>query len=106
MKKVQDYLKELDREKLVDAYFERIPGGNAGLFDDEYLTEETCDEPGDEPDIKKYSLYMDACAAIIRFNSYCRAKEVLALKDCLQGEQFLRENLPWMMAEAEKKTKK
>ena len=39
MKKVQDYLKELDREKLVDAYFERIPGGNAGLFDDEYLTE-------------------------------------------------------------------
>lgn len=40
MKKVQDYLKELDREKLIDAYFERIPGGNAGIFDDEYLTEE------------------------------------------------------------------
>ncbi len=72
----------------------------------EQLPDESCDEPGDEPDIKKYSLYMDVYAAIIRFNSYCRAKEILALKDCLQGELFLRENLPWMMAEAGKKMKK
>lgn len=72
----------------------------------EQLPDESCDEPGDEPDVKKYSLYMDVYAAIIRFNSYCRAKEFLALKDCLQGEQFLRENLHWMMAEAEKKMKK
>lgn len=54
MKKVQDYLKELDREKLVDAYFERIPGGNAGLFDDEYLTEENKRDDGRsrEKDVK------------------------------------------------------
>ncbi len=32
MRKVQDYLRELDREKLIAAYFEYAPDGNDGLF--------------------------------------------------------------------------
>ncbi|MBO5341552.1 MAG: hypothetical protein J6A73_02575 [Lachnospiraceae bacterium] len=76
-------------------------------FDDlEAVPDDSCDEPEGEPDMKKCSLYMDVYTAIIRYNSYCYAKESLALKESMQDEKFLRENLPWMMAEAEKKMKK
>ena len=72
----------------------------------EDVPEDSREELDEEPDTKKCSLYMDVYSAIIDYNTYCYAKEVLALRDCLQARRFIDENLPWMMAEAEKKMKK
>lgn len=43
MKRVQDYLRDLDRKKLVDAYFDYAPDGNDGLFKLGEFTKDQCE---------------------------------------------------------------
>lgn len=99
MKRVQDYLKRLDRDKLIHAYFEHAPKTGEtqeGRNEDEenyynaieILSQANKDDENEEQceeeQLKRLSAWMVAYKAERDYDKYCFEKELKALKQSLQ----------------------